>query len=200
MKLYYSPGACSLSTHIILCEGNFKFEIEKVDLRAKTTETGKDFNAVSAKGYVPVLILDDGNTLTEGPAITQYLADQRPDLKLAPANGTLARTQLQAWLNYITSELHKNFGPLFKGGTDEEKAKAVEILKKRFGYAEDEFKGPFLSGENFTIADSYLFVVLNWLKVKKLDLDLPKLWAFHARVGSRPAVIKAMQAEGLRTS
>lgn len=198
MKLYYTPGACSLSPHIILCEGNFKFEIERVDLKGKKTETGKDFNAISAKGYVPVLQLDDGTILTEGPAITQYLADQKPEFKFAPANGTLPRYQLQAWLNYITTELHKNFSPIFKGGTDEEKAKAVENLKRRFAYVEAELKGPFLTGENFTIADSYLFVVMNWLKLKKIELDLPKLWAFHARVGARPAVIKAMQAEGLK--
>ena len=200
MKLYYSPGACSLSPHIVARELGLELELEKVDGRTKKTASGADFTALNPKGYVPALELDDGALLTEGPAIVQYLADQKPESGLAPANGTLARYRVQEMLGYINSELHKNFSPLFAKDTPPEaRAEKVESLRKRYRLVEDTLGDkPFLFGEQFTVADAYLFVVTKWASFVKLDLsEFPKLMAFQARVAQRPAVQAALEAEGL---
>ncbi len=202
MKLYYSPGTCSLSPHIILEEGQFTFELEKVDIRAKKTETGQDFTKINPKGYVPALVLDDGTILTEGPAIVQYLADQKPELKLVPPNGTLERYQLQSWLNFISTELHKNFSPLFnKQASEDHKQMALDNLNKRFEWVASELADRlFLTGNDFTVADAYLFVVLRWSTLVSLDLSKwPALMSFLECVAARPAVAKAIKAEGLKT-
>lgn len=200
MKLYYSPGACSLSPHIVLREAGLDFTVEKVDLRAKKTESGNDFNAINPKGYVPTLQFDDGNILTEGPAIVQYIADKAPQSKLAPANGTLERYRLQEWLNFISTELHKNFSPLFNPAFPEEGKKIQrENIAKRFGTLSAVLeKSPFLMGEQFTVADAYLFTVLGWTRMTGIDLSQwPVLQAYHARVAERPNVQAALKAEGL---
>ncbi|QRK07883.1 glutathione transferase GstA [Archangium violaceum] len=200
MKLYYSPGACSLSPHIVLREAGLDFQVEKVDLRAKKTESGKDFTAINPKGYIPALQFDDGNILTEGPAIVQYIADKAPQSKLAPANGTLERYRLQELLNFISTELHKNFTPLFNPSFPEEGKKIQrELLGKRFDTLSTQLeKGPFLMGEQFTVADAYLFTVLGWSQFTGIDLSQwPVLKAYHARVAERPNVQAALKAEGL---
>ena len=164
MKLYYSPGACSLAPHMVLREAGFEFDLEKVSLAAKKTASGEDFMQINPKGYVPVLKLDDGHMLTEGPAIDQYLADKKPTSGLAPANGTMERYHLIEWLNFISTELHKQFGPLFKPNTPQETRQTqVDLLGKRFDYVVDQLKNKqYLTGDVFTIADAYLFTVLNW--------------------------------------
>jgi len=200
MKLYYSPGACSLASHIVAEEAGLKFQLEKVDLRAKTTADGKDFTAVNPKGYVPALVLDDGEVLTEGPAVVQYLADRKPAVGLAPAAGTLARYHLQEMLNYIGGELHKNYGPLFNPATPQAlRDEKVAALQKRYMLIEQQLRGrSFLFGEQFTAADAYLFTVTNWAGKLKVDLSaFPNLLAFQQRVLARPAVQAAMKAEGL---
>lgn len=200
MKLFYSPGACSLSPHIILREGGFSFTTEKVDIRAKKTAAGEDFHAINPKGYVPALQLDDGSLLTEGPAIVQFLADQVPDKKLAPANGTLERYRLQEMLNFISTEIHKGFSPLFNPAfPDEGKRLARERLVQRLGVLEAVVaKQAFLLGDQFTVADAYLFTTLNWAGHTKVDLEpFPALRAYHARVADRPSVQEALKAEGL---
>ncbi|MCP3169854.1 glutathione transferase GstA [Myxococcus qinghaiensis] len=200
MKLFYSSGACSLSPHIVLREAGLKFDIEKVDLRSKKTETGADFFAVNPKGYVPALQLDNGAVLTEGPAIVQYLADQAPEAKLAPANGTLERYQLQEMLNFIGTEIHKSFSPLFNPAfPDEGKKIYKDRLATRFKTLDALLsKQSFLLGEQFSVADAYLFTVLNWAKPMQLDMEpFPAVRAYHARVGARPHVQAALVAEGL---
>lgn len=200
MKLYFSPGACSLSPHIVARELDLPLELERVDSLAKKTATGRDFWAINPKGYVPVLELDDGELLTEGPAIVQYLADQRPDAKLAPPSGTFARYRLQEMLGYINSELHKSFSPLFNPKTlPEVRAEREAYLKKRFAFIDAKLATQsYLLGEQFTVADAYLFTVTNWANFVKLDLgDLRHLAAFQARVAARPAVQAALAAEGL---
>lgn len=199
MKLYYSPGACSLSPHIVLCEAGLAHELVKVDLKTKRTEHGDDFNAVNPKGYVPTLALDDGSVLTEGPAIVQYLADLAPAAGLVPAAGTLDRVHLQEWLNFISTELHKGFTPLFQGAPSEWQASVRNGLNKRFGYlAAILERQPYLMGEEFSVADAYLFTILNWTKWVKLDLATwPALGAYLARVAARPGVQKALKSEGL---
>ena len=200
MKLYYLPGACSLSPHVVAHELGLSLTLEKVDGKTKRTASGENFLEVNPKGYVPALRLDDGEVLTEGPAIVQYLADLRPESGLAPPNGTLARYRLQEILTYINSELHKSFSPLFNPGTpDETRAERVEYLKRRYGYIESILaRQPYLMGEHFTVADAYLFVVTNWSRVIKLDLsEFTALMAFQKRVAERPAVQEAMRAEGL---
>ncbi|QDE85652.1 glutathione transferase GstA [Myxococcus xanthus] len=200
MKLFYSPGACSLSPHIILREGGFAFTTEKVDIRAKKTAAGEDFLAINPKGYVPALQLDDGSLLTEGPAIVQFLADQVPDKKLAPANGTLERYRLQEMLNFISTEIHKGFSPLFNPAfPDEGKRLTRERLAQRLGVLEAVVaKQAFLLGDQFTVADAYLFTTLNWAGHTKVDLEpFPALRAYHARVADRPSVQEALKAEGL---
>ncbi|BCW89346.1 Glutathione S-transferase GST-6.0 [Alphaproteobacteria bacterium SO-S41] len=198
MKLYFAPGACSLSPHIVLRELGFDFEMEKVDARAKKTAAGGDYYEINPKGQVPALKLDSGDVLTEGPAIVQYLADQKPEAGLAPKNGTLARARLQETLNFLTSEVHKGFGPLFAGGSDEAKKAAVENLGRKFGYLEKQFADgrDYLMGKDFSVADAYLFTLLNWTGFVGIDMkQWDKLAAYHARVGARPKVQEALAAE-----
>mgnify|MGYP003476983635 CR=1 FL=1 len=200
MKLYYSPGACSLSPHIVLREAGLSFDLVKKDLHSQTLEDGSDYRTINPKGYVPALVLDDGQVLTEGPAIVQYLADQVPGKKLAPPAGTLERVRLQEWLNYITSELHKTFSPLFnKKASDDWKAAARELLDRRIDYVAKALEGRnYLMGDTFTVADCYLFTVLNWAAWVKVDLSRwPGASEYLKRVAARPAVQAALQAEGL---
>lgn len=200
MKLYYSPGACSLSPHIALAEAGLTADYVKVNLREKKTEAGDDYLKVSPKGQVPVLGLDGGGVLTEGPAIVQYIADKAPNTKLAPANGTPERYQLQEWLNLITSELHKAFSPLFNPAMPEE-AKAIfrDRIGRTFSYVDGKLAGrDYLMGSQFTVADGYLFTILRWAIAMKFDLgQYPNLKAYFDRVGERPKVKEAMLAEGL---
>jgi glutathione S-transferase len=200
MKLYYTSGACSLSPHIVLLEAGLPFTMEKVDLKTKKTENGVDFLTINSKGAVPALQFDDGRVLTEGPAIVQYLADLKPESGLAPRAGSFERYQLMELLNYITSELHKGFSPLFNPGISADwKAAALANLDKKFqwltGYLGSR---TFLMGDAFTVADSYLFTVLSWSA--RLGIDLAKwhvLTAYLARVRHRPKVQEALKAEGL---
>jgi glutathione S-transferase len=200
MKLYYSPGACSLSPHIVARELGINVELKKVNTKDKTMEGGGDFWQVNPKGYVPALELDNGTRLTEGPAIVQYLADQKPDAGLAPKAGSFERYQLQEWLNFLTSEVHKQFSPLFRPNTPEDyKTIAKENLGKRFDWLDQQLKGKdYLTGKQFTVADAYLFVLTNWTKPTNIDLSRwPNVQAFNKRVAARPKVKEAMQAEGL---
>jgi glutathione S-transferase len=200
MKLYYSPGACSLSPHIVLRETGARFELEKVDFGSKKTASGADFTKVNPKGYVPALALDDGAVLTEGPAIVQYLADQAPKAGLLPAAGTLARARVQEWLNFITSELHKAFGPLFSDSTPADyKEQLKQRIAGRFDFLEKHLAGnAFLMGKDFTVADPYCFTVVGWNKYVGIDLDRwPALKAYQGRVAARPSVQAALKAEGL---
>ncbi len=200
MKLYYSPGACSLSPHIILNEGGFSFDKEKVDLASRKTETGADYTAVNPDGYVPALRLDDGQVLTEGPAIIQYLADRVPEKKLAPPMGTIERYRLMQWLNFISTELHKGFSPLFNPQAHEEwKAVATAQLARRLGSVSLQLEGKdWLLGNDFTVADAYLFTVLGWGRYVGIELERwPVLKAYQDRVFMRPAVQSTLKAEGL---
>jgi glutathione S-transferase len=200
MKLYMSPGACSLSPHIALLEAGLDFTIERVDLKTKQTETGADFTAINPKGYVPALELKDGTVLTEGAAIVQFVADLAPDLQLAPSAGTLERYQLMEWLSYISGELHKNFGPLFRpASTDDMKEAARANLRSRLGFVAGKLADrDYLLGSRFTVADGYLFNVLSWAAFVQFDLSAwPVLSAYQQRVAARPAVQQALRAEGL---
>lgn len=200
MKLYFSPGACSLSPHIALQEAGLAFETERVDLKTKKTASGEDFTAINPKGYVPALRLDDGRLLTEGPAIVQYIADQAPGKALAPAPASFERLLLQEWLTFINSELHKTLGALFNPALPaESKAMAIANTGKRFAWLETELAGKsYLMGETFTVADGYLFTVVNWTNFLGIPLDpYPNLRAFMGRVAARPAVQAALKAEGL---
>ncbi|ATB27032.1 glutathione transferase GstA [Melittangium boletus] len=200
MKLYYTPGACSLSPHIALFEAGQTFDIEKVDLRTKKTESGKDYTTINPKGYVPALQLDDGTVLTEGPAIVQFIADKAPQAKLAPANGTLERYRLQETLNFIGTELHKPFGSLFNPALPEEaKTMARNQLANRLKSVNETFgKQPYFQGEQYSVADAYLFTVLSWAPHTGVDLSpYTHLKAFQERVGARPQVQAALKAEGL---
>jgi glutathione S-transferase len=200
MKLYYSSGACSLSPHIVLLEAALPYTLEKVDLAAKKTAAGVDYFTINSKGAVPALQLDDGKVLTEGPAIVQYLADKKPDSGLAPRAGTFERYQLMEMLNYITSEVHKNFTPLFnKEASHEWKAGAKSALGKKFDWLSGFLQGrSFLLGPNFTVADAYLFTVLNWPAHVGIDLSKwPVLADYHSRIAQRPKVQQAMKEEGL---
>lgn len=200
MKLFYSPGACSLSPHIVLREAGLEADLVKVDLRAHTTADGTDFYTVNPKGYVPVLELDSGERLTEGPAIVQYLADQKPASGLAPAAATLPRYRLQEWLNYLSTEIHKSFSPLFKPTTLPEVREAtLAAFKPKLEYLSRSLEGrDYLMGPHFCVADAYLFTLLNWAGFVKLDLaPYPLLRAYQARVAARPAVQAALKAEGL---
>jgi glutathione S-transferase len=199
MKLYYAPGTCSLSPHIVAREAGLPLTLVRVDNKNKVTEAGDDYRAINPKGYVPLLELDNGVRLSEGPAIVQYLADLAPASKLAPANGTVERYQLQEWLNFITSEVHKQFSPLFDATMpDEAKEKFRTRLATRFGWIAGQLKGrDYLMG-SFTVADAYLFVVLGWTKFTGPDLaSWPVLQEFVARVAARPHVQEALKAEGL---
>ena len=200
MKLYYAPGACSLSPHIVAREAGIAVQLQKVNTKDKTMEGGGDYWKVSGKGYVPTLELDNGERLTEGPAIVQYLADQKPESGLAPKNGTLERYRVQEWLNFLTSEVHKQFSPLFKPNTpDDYKPVAKENLANRFNWLNEQLAGKdYLTGKAFTVADAYLFVLLRWTTPTQIDLaKWPNLQAFVKRVGARPKVKEALQAEGL---
>ena len=200
MKLFLKPGACSLASHIVLEEIGRPYETEAVDLAKKLTASAADFWAINPKGYVPALLLDDGDLLTEGPAILQYLADLAPELNLAPANGSKARYQLQSWLAFIATEVHKNFTPFFNpAATPEMKEQARANLQRRLGYVNDQLAGgDFLMGSTYSVADAYLFTVVGWAKYIQLDLSAwPHLIAFQARVAARPATQRALKAEGL---
>jgi glutathione S-transferase len=199
MKLYYSPGACSLSPHIVARELGLPVELKKVNTKDKTIDGGGDFWKVNPRGYVPALELDNGQVLTEGPAIVQYLADQKPDSGLAPKWGSFERYRLQEWLNFLTSEVHKSFSPLFKPNTPEEYKKiAKDNLAGRFDWLDKQLAGKDYLLGSFSVADAYLFVLLGWTKPTQIDLARwPNLGAFHKRVGSRPKVKEALQAEGL---
>lgn len=199
MKLYFSPGACSLSPHLALREAGIDFNLVKVDLKSHTLAAdGSDFTAINPKGYVPVLELDDGTRLTEGPAIVQYIADLKPASGLAPAAGTLQRYRLQEWLGFINSEVHKGFSPLFRPTTpDEYKSIARQALAQRLDYlAAHLAANDFLLGTQFTVADGYLFTILGWCQWVAIDLSQwPALEAFQARVAARPSVQAARAAE-----
>jgi glutathione S-transferase len=200
MKLFYATGACSLSPHIVAEEAGIDLQLQKVDVKTKTISTAGDFFAVNPKGYVPALQLDDGEVLTEGPAIVQYLADLKPEKGLAPPAGTLARYRLQEWLGYINSELHKSYSPLFRPDIPPEtRAERLAYLNKRYALVEKHLaERSYLLADHFTVADAYLFTVTNWAAVVKLDLaPFPNVRAFQERIAARPAVKAAMKAEGL---
>jgi glutathione S-transferase len=200
MKLYYAPGACSLSPHIVANEAGIPLTLVKADMKTKTIEREGDFWDVNPKGYVPALVLDDGQVLTEGPAIVQYLADLAPEAGLAPANGTFERVRLQEALNYLTSEIHKSYSPLFNPEVlPAVREERLAYLTKRYALIEKQLEGrKYLLGDRFTAADAYLFTLTRWARGVKLDLSgFPNLEAFQKRVGGRKAVIEAMRAEGL---
>lgn len=200
MKLYFSPGACSLSPHIALCEAGLSYDLVRVDLKQATTEGGLDYKTVNPFGYVPALELDSGEVLLEGPAIVQYIADQAPEKKLAPPNGSIERYRLQQWLNFISSEMHKGLGALFNPALPDEAremfkdnvGRRLDVLTERLGTS------PFLMGDTFTIADGYLFTVLSWCPLLEFDLSRwPSLGAYLERITARPGVQLAMGKEGL---
>jgi glutathione S-transferase len=200
MKLYFSPGACSLSPHIVAQELGVPVTLEKVEFGTKKLASGEDFWAINPKGYVPALGLDNGEVLTEGTAIVQYLADSRPEAGLIPANGTLERYRMQEMLGYINSEIHKVYSPLFNPKTmAETRAERIEYLNKRYALLDKRLATqPYLFGDKFSVADAYLFTVTNWANFIKLDLSaFTHLMAFQARVAARPAVQAALVAEGL---
>src|SRR5216684_756352 len=200
MKLYYSPGACSLSPHIVACEAGIPIELEKVDLSKHKTEGGQDYLTVNPKGYVPALRLDDGSILTEGPAIVQYLADQKPASGLAPAAGTIDRYRLQEWLTFIGTEIHKAFSPLFNpASSDDVKNTAKTSINKRLAWLNDQLAGrQYLMGGKFTVADAYAFTIVNWTNFVGIDLKpYPNVGAYMGRVAARPKVQETLKAEGL---
>jgi glutathione S-transferase len=200
MKLYYSPGACSLSPHIALLEAGLPHDLVKVDLRAKKLENGDDFLKVNPKGQVPALALDSGELITEGPVIVQMIADQAAGKNLAPAHGSAQRYKLLEWLNFITAELHKNFGPMFSPVlADEAKAFFKDRVMAKFKYIDSQMAGrDYLMGSQFTVADGYLFTMLSWADRMKFDLSaMPHLLAYKARVAARPKVQEALTREGL---
>ena len=200
MKLYYAPGACSLSPHIVSREAGIDLELERADLAQKKTESGKDFWGINPKGQVPVLEIDNGQRLTEGPVIVQYLADQKPGSGLAPAPGTIDRYRVQEWLNFVASEMHKTYGPLFRPTTPEEfKVMSREVIGKRVAWLDKELAGKqYLMGDRFTVADAYLFTVLRWSPRVGVDLSKsPNVTAYMDRVAARPKVQEALKAEGL---
>ncbi|HXA46548.1 MAG TPA: glutathione transferase GstA [Burkholderiaceae bacterium] len=200
MKLYFSPGACSLSPHIVLREAGLHFDLDQVDLSTKKTTEGADYGGINPNGYVPSLQLANGDVLTEGPAIVQYIADLVPEKHLAPAIGSLERYHLMSTLNFISTELHKTFGPLFKSTTSQEvRNAALAALAKRMAYVSDRLtKSPFFCGVQFSVADAYLFTVLSWSRHVKFDLSpWPAVVSYLERIAARPAVHAALVAEGL---
>jgi glutathione S-transferase len=200
MKLYYSPGACSLSPHIALLEAGLPYDLVKVDLRAKKVENGDDYLKVNPKGQVPALVMDNGELLTEGPVIVQVIADKAAGKNLAPSRDSTERYKLQEWLNYITGELHKNFGPMFSPVlADEAKAFFKDRVMGKFKYLESVLADrDYLMGKQFTVADGYLFTMLTWADRMKFDLSaMPNLLAYKARVAARPKVQEALTKEGL---
>jgi glutathione S-transferase len=200
MKLYYSPGACSLASHIALYETGLPFETDQIIKTTKMTFGGENFMHLNPKGYVPAIKLNDGSVLTEGAAVLQYIADQTPDSGLAPKAGTMERYRLQEWLTFISSEIHKSFSPFFnKDASDDTKNIARNNLNKRLPLVEAQLaKTPYLMGDHFTVADAYLFVVVGWSKHAGFDLGpFPKIQEYLARIAARPAVQAALKAEGL---
>jgi glutathione S-transferase len=200
MKLFLKPNACSLSPHIVLEESGLPYETEAVDLKTKITASGANYYEINPKGYVPALLLDDGTLLTEGPAIVQFIADQAADRNLAPANGTVERYQVQSWLTFIGTELHKSFSAFFNpAASDEWKANVKVRLESRLAYIDEHLAGKsYLMGDTFSVADAYLYTVLRWSPVAALDLSQwPAIVAFQARMAARPAVQEALAAEGL---
>jgi glutathione S-transferase len=199
MQLYYSPGACSLASHITLREAGLPFDLKRADTKTKKVEDGSDYYAVNSKGAVPALKLDNGQVLTEGVVIMQYLADQKPESQLVPKTGTLERYRVLEWLNYVTSELHKTFIPLFGDNDAAVKEYAVKSLEKKFDWLDKQLTGKkYLTGDTFTVADAYLFAIVNWTNSVGMDQSKwPALKAFQERVAARPRVQEAMEAEGL---
>jgi glutathione S-transferase len=200
MKLYYAPGACSMAAHIVLRELGYRFDLERVDLREGRTADSGDYSAVNPKGYVPALVLDDGQVLTEVAAILQYLADSRPEMGLAMSAGDVAHYRLLEWLNFISSEVHKTLGALFNPNLPVEcRGVPLALFERRCDWLAGTLgEGPFLMGERYTIADPYLFTVLNWTSVLAVDLGRwPALKDYLARVAARPAVQETLTAEGL---
>lgn len=197
MKLYYAPGACSLSPHIVAREAGIPLELEKVDLGAKKTASGEDYRRVNPKGYVPALRLDDGSVLTEGPAIVQYLADRKPAAALAPHAGTIERYRLQEWLGFLNSEVHKTWGALYDPRA--ERGPVIERLQQRLSFLEGELKSrPYLLASGFSAADAYLFTLLNWAGFTQVDLSpYPALVKYAERIRARPKVQEALELEGL---
>ena len=198
MKLYYAPGACSLAPHIALREAGLGFEPVKTDIRAKTLEDGTDYRTINAKGAVPALAIESGDVLTENATILQYIGDQSGGGTLLPIGG-IRRYRVLEWLTYISSEVHKGYGPLWKGGSDAEKEAARQAVGQKFDYVQEKLgEGPFLTGDEFTVADAYLLVMLSWTQIHGIDLSRwPGLAAFRERVTARPAVREAMTVEGL---
>jgi glutathione S-transferase len=199
MRLYYAAGTCSLAPHIALREAGLPFTLVRFDMKSRALDDGGRLEDVNEKGYVPVLAFDDGERLTEVAAILQWIADQKPETGLAPPAGTLARAHLQEWLSFIGMEVHKIYWPLFHDGAEIENRKAVEKLSRSFGLLEKRLTGrPFLTGDTFTVADAYLLVTLNWARLAQIDLSAwPVLNAYRLRLRERPAVVAAMDAEGL---
>lgn len=200
MKLYYAPGACSLAPHIVAREADLPVELIRVDLRNRTTETGQSFEDINPKGYVPALAAEDGEVLTEASAIIQYLASKAPQADLAPRSQGFEHFRFLEWLGFISTELHKGFGPLWRPNFPEEVKQATrDRLFQRFAFVDEHLgDNPYVMGANFTVADAYLFAVLNWAHVHKLDMSAyPNIIAFMARVAARPKVREALAAEGL---
>jgi glutathione S-transferase len=199
MKLYSAPGACSLAPHIALREAALEFDLEQVDLRAKQTKSGADYRAINPKGGVPALALDDGQVLTEAAVVLQYIADRKPAAHLAPAAGTIERYREQEWLNWVATELHKGISPFFNPkASDEWKAYLRERLAFHFDFLTSRMVKPFLMGANYTVADSYLYTILRWTRLHKIELaKWPEIEAVMARIEARPATQAALKAEGL---
>lgn len=200
MKLYYSPGACSLAIHILLHECGASFTLERVDTATHKTETGADYYGINPKGYVPLLQLDNGERLTEGPVIAQYVCDQAGNTELMPAAGSMARYRVMEWQCYLNSEVHQSFGPLFNPNLEAaSKALFVSRLQKKFSWISEQLRGkPYLTGDHFTAADAYLFVLSSWAPYLKIELPhTEELQGCLQRIAARPAVQKAMQSEGL---
>ena len=200
MKLYFSPGACSLAVHIMLHEAGMTFTPVKAPTRTHLLEDGTDYYSINPLGYVPLLELNDGTRLTEGPAIVQYIADQVPEKNLAPANGTIARAQMQGWLNFIGTELHKGFAPLFNPATPVDyKPMVIEKLLSRLKWVDEQLAGKkYLMGAAFSVADPYFFNVTNWAPLVKVDISgFANIATYRAHMAQRPAVLTAMRAEGL---
>lgn len=193
MKLYYSPGACSLAAHIVAVEGRLPLDLERVDLKTHTTETGADYRKINQKGYVPALGLDDGSLLTENGAILPFLGD-----KTGVMPDGLSRYHTLEWIGFINSEIHKSFGPIFQGGSDADVAKANEKIRSRLKLVEERLHGDYLMGANFSPPDAYLFVMLRWCEKNGIDLSrLPRLVALKSRMQSRPGTSRALSEEGL---
>lgn len=201
MKLYFAPGACSLAPHIAANELGINLDLEQVDLREKKTKNGKDYWSINPKGQVPLLELDNGERLTEVPVILQYMSDQRPAVGLSPAAGTPERYRMQEWLNFVTSEMHKTYGPIFRATTPEEfKTLSREVIGRRLEWLDKQLAGKqYLMGDKFTLADIYMFVVLRWSPIVSIDLNkYPNVKAYADRVAARPKVAEMLKAEGLQ--